>query len=211
MNKLILLFFLVSSAAYGQSISVRNWWMSCKGSDPESTCLTDSELSKFKSICSSKSNKEDCRKVVDYTVAKIRIAEGKAFLLSGYVSQLTNFAINKKYLNESDKIWQEGSLEKGFSFAVGVLPSCNSPTHKKLVFGRNLRSELKDFRNQFIEIYESLASIPCPDSKSGFVLVTIGKVFDSHNEFEVFTVDEKKNFKIIHSAVGAGPFISKNN
>lgn len=210
MKIVLLVSCLTLYAVNAHSITVREWWVQCKGNSDKSTCLTESELSKFKTICSNKSYKEDCKMVVDYVIARTRVAEAKALLLDGYTTQISNFSASKKYLNDIEKIWNQNNVESKFSFAVGVLPRCNMTAKKKLVFDKNLRSEVKEFQNTIIKIYESLMSLPCPDVKNGFVLVAIGKVIDSKNEFEIFTVDENKNFKIINSALGLGPFISKN-
>ena len=207
MNKLIVGFLLTGSAMVANSSPVHDWWVQCKGSYSESTCLSDTELSKFKTICSNKSFKADCNMVVEYTVAKNRAAEGKLFLTKGFASQVSSYSANKKYLTAIEKIWEQDSINSE-SFAVGILPSCNSAGAKKLVFGKNLRPQVKELQNQFLKIYETLASIPCPDQKSGFVLVAIGKVHDSKNEFEIFTLDENKNFKIINTSLGSGPFYS---
>lgn len=186
--------------------AVQDWWLHCNGYYPNSTCLSDTELSKFKTICSNKIYKGDCKMIVDYVVAKTRSAEGKFFLTKGFVSQILNFSANKKYLNDLKKIWDQEEVN-AFSFAMGVLPSCSLAGKKKLVFSKNLRPDLKELQKEFLKIYETLSSIPCPDVKNGFILVAIGKVHDSNDEFEVFTIDENKNFKIIRTALELGPFL----
>ena len=188
---------------------VHDWWLQCKESLSESTCLSETELAKFKTICGSKNLKNDCQLVVEYVIAKNRISEGRNILLSGYVSQLSYFTIKKNYLVDTKDIWHRDVLEQLQSFAVGVLPSCNTKTISKLYFGKNLRPELIANQKQFEKIYESLAALPCSESKDGFVLVTIGKVNTSSNDLEVFTLDEKKNFKVIQTGLGAGPFLVK--
>lgn len=210
--KLIILFYGISLlVTNAEANPVRSWWVQCKGNDPESTCLSEAELSKFKTICSNRKLKEDCHSVVDYVIAKTRITEGRTILLNGYSSQLSNYTANKKYSVDIDKIWNPEIFNKMSSFAAGILPSCNLNSKQRLYFGKNLRPEIKDIQNQFLKLYASLASLPCPDNKNGFVLVTIGKVFNSVNEFEIFTVDEKKNIVVIQSGLGAGPFSVKTN
>ena len=211
MNFILLILILNFYTANAYSKTVREWWVQCKGSYTDSTCLSNVELSKFKTICSNKSYKEDCQMVVDYVMAKTRILEGKSFLIHGYTSQVSNFRINNRFLNDIEKIWDQDKVDSAFSYVTGILPSCNATGKKKLIFSKNLRSEVKEFQNEIFKIYESLASLPCPDIKSGFVLVTIGKVLDSNKEFEVYTIDEKKNFKVIYSVLGAGPFNLMSN
>ncbi len=210
MNKLLFLscYFVISQVLANP---VHDWWRQCKGSDPESTCLSEQELSKFKTICSSKNLKDDCALVVDYVVAKNRIAEGRQLLLSGYASQKSHFVANKKYLMANEEVWTQDDFSHMHSFAAGVLPSCKSRSKNKLKIGKNLRPELKGSEKMFEKIYESLETLPCPENKDGFILVTIGKVKDSISDFEVFTLDEKKNFKVIQTGLSAGPFLTKKS
>ncbi len=207
--KIVLVLVLTVFTAHVNAESVREWWVKCHGNDSQSTCLSEEELAKFKTICSHKSSREDCQKVIAYTMARTRISEGKAALLSGYASQVSNFSAKKKYLDDVEKIWDQDKIDSSVSFAVGLLPSCAVGSNKKLVFGKNPRPEFKQFQKQALQIYEALSAMPCPDIKNGFVLVTIGKVDDSNNQLEVFTIDEKKNFTVIHSALRAGIFASK--
>lgn len=191
--------------------AVQDWWLQCNGNSTKSTCLTDFQLSKFKSICSNRELREECRQVVDYTIAQSRILQGKALLEIGRAAQVSHHSSNGNYLTAVEKIWDDSGESGKFSFAVGVLPSCNKTEKQKLAFSKNLRSSLRDQELEFLKIYEGLASIPCPSSKEGFVLVAIGRVHDSNDEFEIFTLDQNKNLKIIRTAIGAGPFSKNSN
>lgn len=207
MKYCLIVFCLTVSSLNAHSETVREWWVRCKGNYADGTCLSEAELSKFKTICSSKNYKDDCRMVVDFVVASARISEAKKILLSGHASQQLHYAQNKKYLMDPEKIWNQDTQSGAFSFAIGVLPSCNSAAEKTLVFGGNLRSEIRVFKKEIIKIYNSLLSLPCSDSKKGFVLVAIGKTNDLSNEYEVLTIDENRNYKVIHSTMGPGPFV----
>lgn len=191
--------------------AVQDWWIQCNGYHANSTCLSDSEISKFKTICSNRIYKQDCKMIVDYVIAKTRASEGRYFLAKGFASQISNHSANKQYLTEIEKIWNESEINKANSFAVGILPSCSPADKNKLVFSKNLRPDIIKLKDEFLKIYESLISIPCSNSKNGFVLVTIGKVHDSNNEFEIFTIDENKKFKIIRTALAMGPFFGDTN
>ena len=139
-------------------------------------------------------------------MAKTRIAEGKYFLKKGLESEASNFLINKSYSTEIEKIWDLEKVNTAHSFAVGILPSCEPKGKRNLIFSANLRPKVKELKDEFLKVYESLITIPCPDSKNGVVLLTIGKVHDSSSEFEVFTIDENQNIKVIRTAIGPSPF-----
>ena len=186
--------------------TVQVWWAQCNGDLATSTCLTDTELSKFKTICANKIYREECRLVVNYVLAKTRISEGKYFLNKGFESEASNYSINKSYITEIEKIWDLEKVNTAHSFAVGILPSCQPSGKKNLFFSTHLRPKVKELKAEFLKVYESLITIPCPDLKNGVVLVTIGKVNDSSSEFEVFTKDETQNIKILRTAVGPNPF-----
>lgn len=191
---------------YVHSESIREWWISCNGNDPNGTCLTDAELSKFKTLCSNGNYKKDCQKVVDYVVARTRLFEARSFLISGHTSQMNYFAGNQKYLYDVEKIWDQNSINSVFSFALGVLPGCDLSGKNKLLFSKNLRSEVREYQDDILSIYGTLSSKICPDAKDGFVLVAIGKITTLKNEFEIFTIDENKNIKVLRSSLGSDPF-----
>lgn len=210
MNKVFLVILsLFFSFKPVHSETIREWWARCNEHEPKMTCLSESELSKFKTLCSNKNYKRDCQKVVDFVVARTRLFEAKSFLMTGHASQMSNFSLNKIYLTDAEKIWNNGSLDHAFSFAVGVLPSCDLTANNKLIFSKNLRSDVMEYQEDILSIYRSLIAEPCPDPKNGFVLVAVGKVTESKNEFEIFTIDEMKNIKILRSALKAGPFESR--
>lgn len=190
----------------GYSGEVEDWWNQCSNAKPESSCLTDSEISKFKTLCANENNHEDCDRVIDHQVAKARLSEAKKFLTSGVAAQKNYYASEKKYLSDIAKIWKEEAVHSARSFAVGLLPSCNSKESKKLLFGENLRPEVAERQKQLLYFYEKLSNIPCPDEKSGFVLVAIGSVHDSFGEVDIFTVDSNSNFKTIRTSLNSGPF-----
>lgn len=126
--------------------------------------------------------------VVDFVVAKTRLAEEKITLA--------------KILRNENSLNDDVSSKITSSFAVGEWPSCNPASKKKLFFGKNPRE-----KEELLKIYESLANMPCPAANnSNSVWVAIGKVHDSKDEFEVFTIEGNKNFKTIRTAIGAGPF-----
>lgn len=202
-------FLITISHAEVQAESVKEWWGKCSGNGQKNTCLSESELSKFKTICSNKIYKEDCQKVIDYSIARTRALEAKNLLLGGYENQLTLFTSANRYLNNSEKIWNKEVVDKAKSFVVGVLPKCNISKNKKLLFGENLRADVKADKEDILKVYSQLESLSCPDSKEGFVLVVIGKVFETLNDYEIFTIDEKKNLKIIRTSLGQGPFVSR--
>ncbi|MEK6628679.1 MAG: hypothetical protein AABY53_08630 [Bdellovibrionota bacterium] len=206
MTVLLLGLVIMGFEANAKSESVREWWEQCKGNTAKSSCLSDSELDAFKTICSNKVYKEDCNKVINYAVARTRVTEGKSLLLSGYDAQLSSFSERSRYLIEPEKIWVLDKVDKPYSFAVGIIPACGSASSKKLAFAKNLRQEVKDLQGVMLRVYESLATMPCTDSNKEFVLVTIGKVRDSSSEYEIYTVDEKRNLKVVQTALGRGPF-----
>lgn len=211
MKKLLSLIFLMAITENVNAGAVQDWWIQCNGNSPDSTCLLDYQLSKFKTICSNRALREECRQVVDFTIAQSRMKAGKALLARGAANQAFNYSLNKKYLNVTEQIWDDYSEDKKFSFVVSVLPSCNKGKENKLLLEKNLRPELQQMKNEFLQIYESLGSIPCPDAKEGFVLVAIGKVHDSSFGFEVFTINQKSDLSIIRTAISAGPFVRNLN
>lgn len=197
-----------STELMSENISaVRAWWLQCDGDKPSSTCLTDSELAQFKKLCSDRDNKEDCKKVVNFSVAKTRIPEARYLLSKGFAAQVSNFKAFKEYKNEIEKIWSaEDKSNSANSFAVGLLPSCGSKQDNKLYFSSQLRPAVKKLKNEIVKVYENLASIPCPSSKTGFTLVAIGKIHDGSDEFEIYTIDENKTIKSLRTALPEDPF-----
>lgn len=192
-----------------QANQVREWWLQCNGNSAESTCLSDSEISRFKMICSRKNLRHDCDSIIAYVIAQTRIQEARKVLLHGHAAQIEHYASYKKYSLEIEKVWNAKMLGSMTSFVAGFLPACLPSGKTKLHFSSKLRKEVRVLRSQIAKIHNSLSSMPCPDLKNGFMLVAIGKVVDSVDEFEVFVIDEKKNFRVFSTALGAGPFQEK--
>lgn len=189
---------------------VQKWWHQCNKVEG-STCLTDEELSKFKFICADKSYREDCRAVVNYAVAKARSSEGKSLLLKGSRAALSSYSNTESYLDDVPKIWDKELINREGYFAVGILPSCKISGKPGLIFGKNLRPEVQRLQNEFVKIYQSLASIPCPNLKTGFVLVAIGKVDDATGDFEVLSINEQKQITVHRTTLLASPFEQSRN
>lgn len=212
MRMMIIVFTIsVFTSFCAYSSSVREWWGSCNGIHLNSTCLNEDELAKFKTLCTNGNFKKDCQKVIDYVVAKTRMIEAKTFLTSGFSSQMKFYSENHRYSVEVEKIWSKETVEHAFSFVFGLFPSCDISGKGNLIFGKSLRADVLEFQSDIQKIYESLASQSCSDVRDGFVLVAIGKVTNSKNDFEVFTIDQKKNIKVIRSGLGLSPFTSRTN
>lgn len=189
----------------GTSGQIEDWWDECNGGSSSSTCLSESEVSKFKTLCQNEFNRDDCRQVVDYYVGKSRLPEAKILLMAGFDKQKEYFSTAKSYTTEVEKIWQPTKLNEAQSFAMGLLPSCNPKNKMSLLFSEKLRPQVAALKEEMQRVYEKLSNFPCPEN--GFALVAIGKVLDSASGFEIFTIDANKNFKTIRSTLAEGPFL----
>ena len=189
------------------SSDIEQWWIACHGNSDSSTCLEDSEVSKFKTLCMSEINKADCQTVTDYAVAKSRLGEAKRLLLVGQTALRKAIANNKFYPEDASTIWDQSSISAAKSFAVGILPSCIKKNKKELLFGSNVRPEIDDFRDQMQKYYEELAIIPCPGGET--ILVVIGQIHDSKTAFDSYSISIDNKFKTIRSSLGASPFSSE--